>query len=157
MRDESRSGRGSRDSRCCLWLSSRSNYQTQTMKIPTIPVLVVAILARLSVTASAIESVQQVQSPDGAISITVRIGDRIQYDLAVNESPVLKNATMSLKVDAAALGRSPQLKSAVPRSYDGIVHPVVRQKASELRDHYNELRLEFEGGYAVVFRAYNEG
>ena len=26
-----------------------------------------------------------------------------------------------------------------------------------LRENYNELRLEMEGNYAVVFRAYNEG
>jgi alpha-glucosidase len=35
--------------------------------------------------------------------------------------------------------------------------PQFRLKFSRSRENYNELRLEMEGGYAVVFRAYNEG
>jgi alpha-glucosidase len=46
---------------------------------------------------------------------------------------------------------------AKTRSYDQMVEPVVRQKFAKIRDHYNELRLTMEGGYGVVFRAYNEG
>src|SRR5439155_25263696 len=43
------------------------------------------------------------------------------------------------------------------RSVHEMVVPVVRQKFAKIRDHYNELKLNMEGGYAVVFRAYNEG
>ena len=39
----------------------------------------------------------------------------------------------------------------------GWLEPVVRQKSAKIRDNYNELRLEMDGNYAVVFRAYNEG
>ncbi len=38
-----------------------------------------------------------------------------------------------------------------------MVEPVVRQKFAKIRDRYNELRLTMDGGYSVVFRAYNEG
>lgn len=127
------------------------------MKIPGSSVLVLVMAGLFSVEVRAAESIQKVNSPDGGISVTIHVGDRIQYDLSVNESAVLKNATMSLKVDAAILGEAPKLKSATPRSYDGVLHPVVRQKAAELRERYNEMRLDFEGGYAVVFRVYNEG
>jgi alpha-glucosidase len=43
------------------------------------------------------------------------------------------------------------------RSEDKVLEPVVRQKFAKIRENYKELRLEFDGGYAVVFRAYNEG
>jgi alpha-glucosidase len=43
------------------------------------------------------------------------------------------------------------------RTYDGVLEPAVRQKFAKVRENYNELRLEMEGNYAVVFRAYNEG
>jgi alpha-glucosidase len=43
------------------------------------------------------------------------------------------------------------------RSSDQVIEPVVRQKFAKIRDHYNELKLTMEGGYAIVFRAYNEG
>ena len=46
---------------------------------------------------------------------------------------------------------------AKTRTYDGALEPAVRQKFAKIRENYNELRLEMEGNYAVVFRAYNEG
>jgi len=99
----------------------------------------------------------QLQSPDGAIAVNIHLADRITYDVAVNETSVLKAAGLSLKVDATTLGFAPRLEKATPGSHAGVVRPVVRQKAAEFRDHYNELRLDFAGGYAVVFRAYDEG
>ena len=40
---------------------------------------------------------------------------------------------------------------------DRVLEPPVRQKAKTLRERYNQLRLELEGGYAVAFRAFDEG
>src|SRR5205814_1556395 len=54
-------------------------------------------------------------------------------------------------------GMQPKVVSAKQTSNDQVVEPVVRQKFAKIRDHYNELRLALEGGYSVVFRAYNEG
>ena len=34
---------------------------------------------------------------------------------------------------------------------------MVRQKFAKIRENYKELHLDMEGGYAVMFRAYNEG
>ena len=43
------------------------------------------------------------------------------------------------------------------RSVDDVLKPVVRQKAAEVRDRFNELTLTFEGSYALIFRAYDDG
>ncbi len=51
----------------------------------------------------------------------------------------------------------PKVVNAKPSSHDEVVEPVVRQKFAKIRDHYNELRLNMDGGYSVVFRAYDEG
>ncbi|HEX8685282.1 MAG TPA: glycoside hydrolase family 97 protein, partial [Pyrinomonadaceae bacterium] len=50
-----------------------------------------------------------------------------------------------------------KVRRAVPRAHDGWVEPAVRQKSARVRDAYNELRLEMDGDYAVVFRVYDEG
>jgi alpha-glucosidase len=105
----------------------------------------------------AAEPAQRVTSPNGNIVVDVRLGDRLRYDVMVNETPVLKDATLSLKIDAVTLGLAPRLKLATPGTHDGTLQPVVRQKAASFRDHYNELRLDLEGDYSVVFRAYDEG
>ena len=70
---------------------------------------------------------------------------------------LLENCTLSLDVEHKKLGEDPKVIDARERSYDQTVEPTVRQKFARIRDNYNELRLTMEGGYAVVFRAYNEG
>ena len=127
------------------------------MKIRTLVVSVILLLGFFAAHVGAAEPALKLASPNGVIGVDVRLGERIRYDVTVNESLVLKDSTLSLKIDAATLGLAPHLKAATPRSYDGVLKPVVRQKAAELREHYNELRLEMDGGYAVVFRAYDEG
>ena len=60
-------------------------------------------------------------------------------------------------VEHNKLGLQPKVIQAKPRFMDQVVEPVVRQKFAQIRDRYNELRLKMDGGYSVVFRAYNEG
>lgn len=96
-------------------------------------------------------------SPNEQNAIDVRVGERIAWDLTVGERAVMKDSTLALKIEGATLGVAPRLAKATTRSHEARITPPVRQKAAELRERYNELRLEFEGGYAVVFRAYDEG
>jgi alpha-glucosidase len=103
------------------------------------------------------QSDYSVRSPDEKIEMKVRIGDRIRYDVLFNGKPLLRDSTLSIKIDRETLGLEPKVKAAKEGSHDQVIEPVVRQKAAKLREHYNELRLEMEGDYAVVFRAYNEG
>ncbi len=133
------------------------------MKIPSFGIgrSVVAsglLICLLSVPSlAAVSSTFSVRSPDTQIEINVRVADRIRYDVSVGGDRVLKDATLSLTIDATTLGLAPKVRAATPGSHDGVVNPSVHQKAASFRDHYNELRLEMEGGYAVVFRAYDEG
>jgi len=119
------------------------------------PVLALTLSFVVSLTAAASEL--RVASPDGGIVVDIRVGDSLRYDLTVDGNPVLRDSTLSLNIDGTVLGHAPRLLAALVSTNDAILRPVVRQKAVELRDHYNELRLEFVGNYAVVFRAYNEG
>jgi alpha-glucosidase len=96
-------------------------------------------------------------SPDGRIEIRIRTNGQIRYDVVLKGRAVLENCTVTLDAEHTKLGLQPKVMDAKPRSFDQVVEPVVRQKFAKIRDHYNELRLSMDGGYAVVFRAYNEG
>ena len=96
-------------------------------------------------------------SPDGRIEVRVTADERLSYDILLKGRPLLQGATLSLTVDGAVLGVKPRVRSAKARSVDQVVEPAVRQKAARLRERYNELRLELDGRYAVVFRAFDEG
>jgi alpha-glucosidase len=103
------------------------------------------------------QSSYDLRSPDNRIEIRIRTAKRIRYDVLLRGTALLENCTLSLNVEHKALGLEPKVIAAKERAYDQVEVPVVRQKFAKIRDHYNELRLSMEGGYAVVFRAYNEG
>ena len=97
------------------------------------------------------------RSPDGRIEVRVRTTGQVRYDVLLTGRPLLENSMLSLDVEHKKLGIQPKVLSAKQSTYDHVDEPVVRQKFAKIRDHYNELRLNMDGGYAIVFRAYNEG
>jgi alpha-glucosidase len=102
-------------------------------------------------------SLPPLRSPGGDIVVEIRAGERFEYDVLVGEEKVISRAALALRVDAATFGPGARVRSVTPREHDGTVAPPVPQKAAALRDRYRELRLECEGGFAVTFRAYDEG
>src|SRR5437016_2041872 len=96
-------------------------------------------------------------SPNKQIELRIRTGDHIQYDVLFKGTPLLQNSTFSIDIDHNTLGLQPRVKDSKQRTYDGTLEPPVHQKFAKVRENYNELRLEMEGNYSVVFRAYNEG
>src|SRR5882762_9689218 len=97
------------------------------------------------------------KSPDGRIEIHVRATERIRYDLVLKDKVLLQDSDLSINIDHNTLGVNPKVVAHKERSSNQVLEPVVRQKFAKIRENYNELRLEMEGGYAVVFRAYNQG
>ena len=106
---------------------------------------------------SAAQSSYDLRSPDGRLEIRIRTSGQIRYDVVLKGRAVIENSTVSLDVEHKRLGLQPKVVDAKNRSYDQMIEPVVRQKFAKIRDRYNELRLRMEGGYTVVFRAYDEG
>ena len=98
----------------------------------------------------------EVRSPDGKIVVTVRVAERISYDVRVNGNTVVENSTLSLDVDHQKLGIGAKLDSVKNDTVDNVIEPPVKVKFAKIREHYNQLRLSF-GNFAVTFRAYNEG
>ncbi len=103
------------------------------------------------------QSSYDLRSPDNRIEVRIRTSGQLRYDVVYNTMPFLEDATLSLDVDHKNLGINPKVLDAKKSSHDQTIKPVVRQKFAEIRDRYNELRLTLDGGYAVTFRAYNEG
>jgi alpha-glucosidase len=120
-------------------------------------VLLVFLSIAFSVESSVAQSSYDLRSPDGRIEIRIRTAEQLRYDVVLKGRAILENCTLSLDVEHKKLGAQPNVTDAKTRSYDQVVEPVVRQKFAKIRDHYNELRLNMDGGYSVVFRAYNEG
>jgi alpha-glucosidase len=103
------------------------------------------------------DSSYSLRSPDNRIAVEIRVAKRITYDVSLNGKLLMKDSTLAINVEGKTLGENPQVKGTKKDSAEKVLEPVVRQKFAKIRESYNELRLEMDGGYAVVFRAYPEG
>ncbi|HKR29799.1 MAG TPA: glycoside hydrolase family 97 protein [Terriglobales bacterium] len=119
--------------------------------------LCVIVMFMAAAVTGAAQSSYDLRSPDNRIELRIRTADRVHYDVLLNGRALLENCTLSLDVEHKKLGLAPKVLDAKQRSNDQIIRPTIRQKFAQLRDAYNELRLTMDGGYAVTFRAYNEG
>jgi alpha-glucosidase len=126
------------------------------MKTPALLLLSLLFLPAF-IGQAASQSSYDLRSPDHRIEIRIRTSRRLTYDVVFKGRAVLENCTLSLDVEHKKLGLDPKVIDTKTRSSDQVVEPVVRQKFAKIRDRYNELRLNMEGGFDVVFRAYNEG
>ncbi|PYX30224.1 MAG: alpha-glucosidase [Acidobacteria bacterium] len=127
------------------------------MRMFLIAVLLLVAPAFVWVSGAAAQSSYDLRSPDNRIEIRVRTAERLRYDVVLEGRALLQDCTLRLDVEHKTLGVAPKVTDAKQRTNDQIVEPVVRRKFAKVRDHYNELRLSMDGGYTVVFRAYNEG
>ena len=105
----------------------------------------------------AAQSSYDLRSPDNRIELRIRTARQLRYDVVLNGAEVLRDCPLSLDIDHKKLGVEPKVLSAKEHSVDQMLEPVVHQKFAKIRENYKELRLEMDGGYAVAFRAYNEG
>jgi alpha-glucosidase len=131
--------------------------QVSPKKTGSLFALLVLQMLLLSIEGRAQSTNPSVKSPDGRIVIQVGTGDRLSYSVSMSGKMLLKDSTLSLKIDQQTLGTQPKILTAKQRTVDQKVEPVVRQKSASIRENYNELRLDMAGNYAVVFRAYNQG
>jgi len=97
------------------------------------------------------------RSPNGKMELRIRTANGIRYDVLLDGRAILADCTMSIDVEHKKLGAEAKVSKHKESGHDQMLEPVVRQKFAKIRDNYKELRLEMEGGYAVTFRAYNEG
>jgi alpha-glucosidase len=127
----------------------------------------IAALAALLVIASS-EGVAQkasraaapltVTSPNGALSVTVGVGEQLTWAVTLRGKTILKPSRLGITLaDGQVLGAKPVVKATSTSAVDDVLRPVVRVKRAEVRDHYNARRIDFAGGYALLVRAYDDG
>jgi alpha-glucosidase len=120
-------------------------------------VLISALVFHVAGASASADTSHELYSPDNKIHVTVRVGERISYDVLVDGRPVLQAATISLDADRNMLGINAKVDAFKTDTVRRLVQPVVKQKSANIQEHYNELRLSFAGNFALTFRAYNEG
>jgi alpha-glucosidase len=111
----------------------------------------------LCVSNAAAQSSYDLHSPDKRIEVRIRTASGVRYDVLLKGRMLLQDSSLSINIDHKTFGAEAKILRSKESSSNQVLEPVVRQKSAKIRENYNELRLDMEGGYAVVFRAYNEG
>ncbi len=97
-------------------------------------------------------------SPDKVIKTTITLDKQITYQVEYNSDAIVSPSKIAMEVEGkGVLGVQPELRSTDRRTVDETVKPVVQEKRSTIRNHFDELTLEFENDFSLIFRAYNNG
>ena len=98
----------------------------------------------------------EVSSPDNAIRVVFNAdGHQMTYDVLYNGRTVLAHNRLGLSIDGKALPVKVKGQKVVRRHQ--VLDPVVPIKFSHIEKDYNELTLTMQGGYSILWRAYNDG
>ncbi|NJD11101.1 MAG: glycoside hydrolase family 97 protein [Gemmatimonadetes bacterium] len=98
-----------------------------------------------------------VDSPDGRTRLTLTAGAQLTYSVTHAGATIVSPSAISLTLgDGRVLGRDARVRRTGRRTADDLIQAVVPEKNAQVRDRYNELRVELRGGYAVIARAYDD-
>ncbi len=98
-----------------------------------------------------------VTSPDGAITISIEAGDKLQWNVKHSGQQIIAPSPISLQVAGGEnLGPKATITSAKPETVNTTFN-AISYKKKIITDNYNQLTLNCKGDYGIIFRAYNDG
>ncbi len=99
-----------------------------------------------------------VKSPDGRIDMKIKLSTHISWSVVLNNDLVIDKAIISMDMgNGRVLGLKPKLRSKKTKSVNESLTIQIPNKDASVQNNYNELSLEFRGGYQLLFRAFNDG
>lgn len=99
----------------------------------------------------------KVSSPNGKITTTVTLGDKLNYSITHDGETLLHHSPVSLTLSSGEVwGEKPQLSQSSQKSIRQIIPSPFYRKES-IEDEYTLLTLHFKKQWGVEFRVYNDG
>ena len=100
----------------------------------------------------------ELRSPDETVGVVVDVSERIDLAVLVDGGTVTEVAGLSLTIaDRDVMGVNARVTRVDRDAVSREVHPEIREKNAVIPERYNELTLTFEAGFALTFRAYDNG
>jgi alpha-glucosidase len=99
----------------------------------------------------------EVKSPNGRITVKVEAGAVLQWSVTHDGQAILAPSVMALHLgDGSLPGTGTKVASSATRAVNTSFNAFNYKKAA-VKDHFNELTINFRGDYAVQYRAYDDG
>lgn len=130
----------------------------RTSTVPAAFFLTAVLAAAAPAFAQTAKAPLTVTSPNGAIVVTIGTGPTVTWAVTSGGTPLLAPSRLGLVLaDGRVLGDAAVVRATNARHVDTVLKPVVRYKRAEVRDRFNERRVDFVGGFSLVVRAYDDG
>jgi len=99
-----------------------------------------------------------IKSPDGKLNLTIEIAETINWNVLLDGNVIIEKAIISMNMgDNRVLGTSPKLRSKSTESIRETLAVQIPNKDATIQNNFNQLALNFKGGYQLLFRAFNDG
>ena len=104
------------------------------------------------------QKVYELKDASGRVQVNVSVNDKnVEYSVLHEGDVMIDHSPVSMKLtDGTAFGVDPKVRKVSRRSVNETIYPPVYKKKS-IEDRFNELTIDFKGGYSLVFRAYEDG
>lgn len=99
----------------------------------------------------------QLNSPDGKLAITVKVGNGITWAVHYKEQEIILPSSIAMHLQGGSVwGENPKIRSSKTEEVNEKIK-AINYKKEIVEDRYEQLTLNFRGGYGLHFRAYNDG
>jgi alpha-glucosidase len=100
----------------------------------------------------------KVSSPDNKISLTVNVENYIKWSATREGKEIISNTKIAMILtNGKIIGENEKVRKVTASKRNEVIRPVVANKKSEIADNCNILTINFTSGFALQFRAYNDG
>ncbi len=98
----------------------------------------------------------EVKSPDGAISVTIEAGEKLEWSVQDKGEQIIAPSAISLQLEGGeVLGDSAKITSSKTEKINTVITAINYIKTS-IPDDYSQLTINCKNGYGVIFRVYND-
>jgi alpha-glucosidase len=98
----------------------------------------------------------EVKSPDGAISVKVEAGAKLEWSVHDHGEQIIAPSAISLLLEEGdVLGDNAKITSSNTEKNSTVIAAINYIKAN-IPDDYNQLTINCKNGYGVIFRVYND-
>ena len=97
-----------------------------------------------------------VTSPNGKLTAHIEVGTVVKYSLEAASQQLVSPSAIALNTSEGTWGEGSHLQRAVKSTEKGTISAFA-YKRNQVSDNYNQLKLQFKEGFALIFRLYNEG
>jgi len=97
-----------------------------------------------------------VASPNGALKIELGTQKQLSFRVLFRDQEVVGKSPIAMAFNHTAIGDKPTVEGSRRRKVSDEIKPVVPHKNAVIKDRFNELVVDFSGGFQVVLRAYDD-